>query len=352
MDIDEIREIAPLQEIEGRFSRIGKIKIDPSLSIMAHREDGLGKPMPHETHEETGDSLYLSDLRTQKDIRELNTTLWRIHDIAFNKDGSLLACAGKVVEVWDVKTLKRIITFENFNPAVKRVAFDPVDNFLICTSIVPLEKPPKPRPAYGITLLDINKGKAYDAPPTETEAAYEYQLISFEPHGKHVVGCSVDYPSSKTSKLRAWYYHKYWPFQNPRLKTIWTKEFYKIDSVTFHPDGREFFCVSLTRRGMIINQFETKSGKATEILRRNNPFLSFNSLNIHPNGKLLAIAGYAFRDEGGIWILDLETSKLHKISDSNSHYATFSPDGSYLLSVWQNKVQTFGVFPSNNENEI
>jgi len=58
---------------------------------------------------------------------------------------------------------------------------------------------------------------------------------------------------------------------------------------------------------------------------------------------MLAIAGTTFQ-KSGLLVFDKETSAVVQLPINNSIQAEFSPDGKYLLSVWQSMIRVFGEF--------
>jgi WD40 repeat protein len=364
MELETISEIQEPRPIEGFLSnRMKGIATTPDRSLLACWVQGRSHPGRSETHEASADRLYLIDLNTVRVIRELKGGSWRMGDIAFNKDGSILASCGSLgdfheknvgglIEVWKVGTGERLSSFTGFTTKVKRIAFSPTENALFYATArsEPGSRHGKRIPPSGVAVLDLDTEKTTALPLSAIDPSHELHHVVFSMTGDKIAASS-GHPTLQLEggNISVWKIarNRFTRRLRPEMIRRWSSQ--RITSIDFHPSRAELASISKTNKGsnICINLWDITTGERKEIYRGKNTFIEIYSLRYHPNGGILAISGEPsdFRDDSGVWIFDVTTGELYPLPNSRSHHIVFSENGKRLLNIRLSTIAVFGDFP-------
>lgn len=197
--------------------------------------------------------------------------LGRIHSIAFNKDGSLLASASQdsTVIIWSVATGKQYASLENQNP-VYCVSFSPTDSILVSGSS-----------KGNVEFWDVDSKCRLDI--LKSKELSSINSIAFNSGGSMLAvgGDAVsDYVDAK--------YVEIWDVRSKKVLHILDGHSDLVRSVAFSPSGQ--ILASGSKDGSV-KLWDINSGKEILTLSKGNDKDSFSeitSVAFSPDGQLLA----------------------------------------------------------------
>lgn len=252
-----------------------------------------------------------------------------IRSVAFSPDGqTVAACGDRFVQLFDLKTVKRLRRFEGHTQAVLSVAFSPDGKLLASCG---KEK--------AIRLWDVKTGEPGKVLPLD-EFRFQREQISrvvFLPDGKTLVSCS---PNSKgQNQVQLWDVEKGWWTYRARMPN--PRE--PLD-LAVSPDGK-LIAVG-EKPGIVLLWDVVKFGIRTRFPEDRQLFASngfrirhddqkpVSSVSFSPDGQRLVSSGWD--NTACVW--DVKTGRqLLKIVGPREakavQAALFSPDGSSIIFV-------------------
>ncbi|MFN9315256.1 MAG: NACHT and WD repeat domain-containing protein [Microcystis sp.] len=244
-----------------------------------------------------------------------------VHSVNFSPNGKTLVSGSddKTIILWDVKTGKKIHTFEEHNGLVRSVNFSPNGETLVSGSW-----------DGTIKLWDVEKRQKIHT----FEVHPRVRSVNFRPDGKTLVSGSND----KTIKL--------WDVKTG--KEIHTSYAFKghegpVRSVNFSPNGETLVSGSYDKT---IKLWDVKTGKEIHTFEGHDG--PVRSVNFSPNGKTLVSGS----DDKTIKLWNVEKrQEIRTLHGHNSRVRSvnFSPNGKTLVSgSWDNTIKLWKVETDSN----
>ena len=270
--------------------------------------------------DEWKESVFLWDVNTGDQLREITGHTGSVESISFSPDGSTLATgSGTRVRFWDVNTGETLQTLTGTS-SVKSISFSP-DGSMLATG------------GWDGTVLlwDVNAGKTLQELTVHT---YDIVSVSFSPDGNTLAAGTGSFVGSGTVLL--------WDTNTGETLHELTG-YHSLRNVSFSPDGNT---LAYLRGGNEVQLWDVNTGK----LRTFTVSRSIYSVAFSPDGNTLAI--------GGNWITYLWNANtgapMHTFRDISCRIESvaISPDGNTLAGGGSDSIVRLWDIKTGTERQI
>lgn len=304
--------------------------------------------------------LSVWDLKTRKRLMTFEGNKEFLDTVVFSPDGKYLASSSSdnIVRLWDVATGKQVTIFDDSH-RVLTLSFSP-DGKTLAGSVWPspsdgVEDWDGDAPPGSVLLWDIEKRALRIK--LEGHAGPVHQ-VAFSPDGKTVGAVSGAW-NPKASEFKGWYKHgeiKLWDPTTGKVKKTFTgHKGGRINTVAFSPDGKTLATGCVVRSGEHLRKlrgevtvWDVATGR--DIVTTDVNKVGVQTLAFSHDGKLLAATSMSPVKSlngltGEIAILDSQTLKTStRLTDlENPYYAVFSPVKRILASPDATKVKLWDL---------
>jgi WD40 repeat protein/serine/threonine protein kinase/Flp pilus assembly protein TadD len=237
-------------------------------------------------------TVRLWEVATGREVRTLTAESDPIYCVAFRRDGGMLAAgsASGLVTLWDLATNQPIRTFTAHDTPVFRLAFSP-DGRRLATAgqTVKLWNVEKGSPEHVLRELKAGEGASCS--------------FAFNPDGR-LVACSRNDDTAATHAIDLWDADT-----GRRLRTMPTPSREAVSDLAFQPGGRQLAAAE-GFEGTVIWDVET----GRQIGRLAGHAGAVRRVAYSANGRVLASAG----DDGQIWIWDAATNQKLRVLEGQA----------------------------------
>ncbi len=254
-----------------------------------------------------------------------------VSDVVFSPDGrTIMSWRSGDYRLWDVKTGKIKAKLEGTD-GIRKIDFSPDGQLLVGAN------------DWEIRLWNADTGKIKMR--FKVKKPRWRTILAFTPDGKTLASVGVNNDKVRLWDLHAGQLNKTLTGKPKHVKKIQVEEnsviFFelsgrRVDSMAFSPDGQTLAVSSRSE----IQLWDTVTGIHKVTLKGQG---SFNRLVFSPDGRTLAAKGEVWRNESGIFLLNIDTTDVQKCGiryflpahrpEVNS--VAFSPDGQTLASGYK-----------------
>jgi WD40 repeat protein/serine/threonine protein kinase len=232
-------------------------------------------------------TIRLWEVATGREVRTLTAESDPIYCVAFRRDARILAAGSDsgLVTLWEVATNQPIRTFTAHEARVFRLAFSP-DGRRLATAGQSLKLWDVEKPSQEQLLRELRSGEGV------------ILTVAFSPDGR-LMASTRQSGAAGTDAIDLWDADT-----GKRLRTMPSANRASIEDIAFHPDGHRMACAEQFE-GVVILDVET--GRETGRLAGHAG--AVRHVAYSADGRVLASAG----DDGQIWIWDVATNQKLRV---------------------------------------
>lgn len=233
---------------------------------------------------ETFPAISLYSLSEGALIRQFDAPAYNCHFLRLFDHGRRVIGGGQwgwggAISIWDVKTGRKLRTFDGRMSQVHSIAISP-DESLVATG--------DQNSGNSARLWDMKGGKVVQVLPG---APYNNVVwaVAFSPDGKLLA-----YPRQQDHTVVLW------DVKKSTHRALPIRQAEGINGMLFSPDSRHLYCSGL---GGTILDIDAAAGTTTEVVRCGADLVD---LAMSPDGRLLAAGSFG----NGAWVIDLEQRQI------------------------------------------
>jgi WD40 repeat protein len=165
-----------------------------------------------------------------------------------------------------------------------------------------------------LVIWDLEKNEVLQV--LQSSEKYAIDKFAFSPNDKYL----ASYYEGKV---------KLWDYKNGKELMAWESR--QIGNLTFSPDSKKIITVGWYANNQV---FDIESKKSQEVMQ--GKYGAIKGLDYSPNGKYLALS-----DDKNISLFDAKNFTFIKNLEGHKGTITFSNDGKYLLSFYEEEVKVW-----------